>query len=316
MYIYAKPNEEVESVLEGANPGLVGTVGVQVINTATEVVVGARTTAGIKELPANSGAYYTKIKTPGTSGTYSISWDTGVVGPLTAAADILVVTETGRAPEREPEGTNLITLEELKIANGETGTVNDQNYTRAIESVSEAIRKYTDRSFGLPLVNEVRIYDYDVSGYIDIDDCTNVDSVEFKLGELVTPVQSYAWRAEPAQGPVHDYLVIPHWAGAYSPEMGFRYNLDVISRERGWPGVPPVVLVKATFGWPQTPADVREAAILVATSFSDDPEENVSESIENYAYSKGGSRAFGAAESVAISGRAKDLLSPYVRPLI
>lgn len=316
--LYAKPKEIFESSFEGAPTGLVGTVGYTIFKLSDGGVLQARKTAGIAEVPANSGSYYSLVTAPTELGSYAITWDSGVISPTTAASDTLIVTAAGRPPEAEPTANNLISLERLKIAKGDTSVnpTRDAKYEAAIAFASEAIRKFTDRSFGLPIKNETRIYDYDISGLIDIDDASVVEMVEFKLGNLVTPVQSYAWRAEPQSGPPFDYLVIPHWAGVYSPEMGFTYNLDIISKERGWPGTPPVVLVKGSYGWPEVPYDVQEAAILVAAEFSENPNENVSESIENYTYSKGGSRAFGAAESVAISGRAKDLLNPYVRPLI
>lgn len=316
--INARPNEEVESTFEAAPTGLVGTVGVAVYNLANGAVVLARSTAGISEIPAGSGFYYTKVKAPGTLGNYGVVWDTGVISPTTSASDTLVVTAGGHTPEREPEAHNLVTLEQVKIEKGID--LNDHKldvkFEYAIAYASEAIRKYCDRSFGIPLKTETRVFDYDISGFIDIDDATAITNVEMAIGTFITPIQPYAWRPEPAGGPIFDYLAIPHWAGAYSPEMGFTYNLDVISRERGWPGVPPTVKVTGSWGWPEVPADVQAAAVLTAILFADDPDENISESIENYAFSRGGSRQFGAAESVSIPGRARDLLSPYVRPLI
>lgn len=317
MYVYSRPEELVETYLESAPTGLVGTVGIQIINTANGAVVTPRTTAGITEIPAGSGAYYAKVTAPGSPGTYSIVWDTGTIGPLTTAADVLVVNSTGAVPPSIP-GQNIITLEQVRRAKGlqDDEHASDEKYEDAIAFVSEAIRKYCDRSFGLPLTTGVREYEYDQDGFVDIDDAASIESVEFKIGTFIAPVQPYAWRAEPIKGPPFDYIAIPHWASSYSPEMGFMYNLDVLSRERRFAYLPPTVLVKGTWGWPEVPLDVQQAAILTVINYADDPDENISESIENYSFSRGGSRQFGAAESVAISGRARDLLAPYVRFLI
>lgn len=316
--IYAKPNEIIESTFEGAPTGLLGTVGYSVYRLSDGGVQAARTILGISEIPTGSGYYYTKIAAPENIGPYSVVWDTGVISPTTSSSDTLLVTSQGKAPENEPTANNLITLEQVRRAKGlqDDEHASDEKYEDAIAFVSEAIRKYCDRSFGLPLTTGVREYEYDQDGFVDIDDAAVIESVEFKIGTFIAPVQSFAWRAEPIKGPPFDYIAIPHWASSYSPEMGFMYNLDVLSRERRFAYLPPTVLVKGTWGWPEVPLDVQQAAILTVINYADDPDENISESIENYSFSRGGSRQFGAAESVAISGRARDLLAPYVRFLI
>lgn len=317
MYVYSKPEEQVESYLEAAPTGLLGTVGVQVINTANGAVVSARKTTGITEIPSGSGAYYAKLTAPGSPGTYSIVWDTGVIGPDTTAADILVVNTTGVVPPSIP-GENLISVSELRVAKGmpTLTTEQEEKFNLAIEWASEAVRKYTDRAFGKPLTTGVRIYDFEPAGFINIDDASAVESVEFNVGGFITPIDSRYWRVEPLKGPIFDSLDIPHWAGIYSPQMGFTYNLDVFSKERGWPGLTPTVLVKGTWGWPEVPKDVQRAVLVTAAYFAQDPSQHVSESIENYSYSTGGSRAFGAAENIALPGDAKELLAPYVRILV
>lgn len=318
MYIYATPNEEVESYIEGAPAGLVGTVGYQVINLETDIAITGRKTSGIAEIPAGSGGYYAKVVAPNKPGSYGVVWDTGTITPETSATDVLVVNATGVVPPTVSGTGNLISLEQMKIAHGispeDVEAERDAKYELAIRGASEAIRKYTDRAFGTPMKTLSKYYEYDSSGFVDIDDAQEVKKVDFVFGTLITPLDQFYWRPEPQDGPPYDYLTVPHWAGIYSPEMGFRYNLDVISRDRGWPGLIPLVAVEAVWGWPEVPADVEEAAILTASAMAQKPDAYEAEHIESYGYSMGGSRGgVGLIEATAIPGRARDILNAYVR---
>jgi hypothetical protein len=314
VYIYATPNEEVESYIEGAPSGLTGTVGYQVINLETDVAIAARTTAGVVEIPAGSGAYYVKVLAPNKPGSYAVVWDTGEISPETSATDVLVVNSTGVVPPTVSGTGNLISLEQLRIAHGiPASTIDpelDAKYEQAIRGASAAIRSYTDRSFGVPTKTSTKLFEYDSSGFIDIDDAMEVKTVAFRFGALTLPLDEFYWRPEPQDGPPYEYMTIPHWAGIYSPQMGFRYNLDVISRERGWPGLIPLIAIEAVWGWPEIPADVEEAAILTAAAFAQKPDAFVGESIENYSYTMGTRSSL---KSEAIPDRARDLLNTFVR---
>jgi hypothetical protein len=89
--IYAAPSTTFEATLTGAPTGLVGTVGVRVLDNAGAETV-ARTTAGIIEFPAGSGFYSVSLAAPSVPGSYTVMWDTGTVGPATTFTDDLVVT--------------------------------------------------------------------------------------------------------------------------------------------------------------------------------------------------------------------------------
>jgi hypothetical protein len=170
----------------------------------------------------------------------------------------------------------------------------------------------------------VRTFEYDGSGYLDIDDCQAVTAValSFTLGpdQILDP--TYQWRPKPFNAPVHGqayyYLEI---AGAYpwglDPEMGFMQNLDMLAREGRLTAQMPVAKVTATWGWPAIPQDVKLAALWTlegwgAGDAGPTTPGVVSESIEGYARSFGGT---GAAEAertlLAIPNRARDLLSQY-----
>jgi hypothetical protein len=209
---------------------------------------------------------------------------------------------------------DLITLEELKIALGasltEVDDLKDKKLAKAISAASVAVRRFADRSFGLPLVAGSRIYEYDSSGFVDIDDAGEVSSVVFIFGGLEMPITNFYWRPEPQEGPPYTYLAIPHWAGVYSPQMGFTKNLDVIAKDRGWPGLIPTVKVFGKFGWPEVPDDVRQATIWTAAKFQEKPDQLVAESIANYSYL---SQNRGSGPPPAIPPDAQDILAAYVR---
>lgn len=314
MQLYAKPSETLEVSVEAGITGLVGTLGVQVINVETDVAVIVRTTAGISETPAGSGLYFTELTTPSQPGSYIVLWDKGTITPTTVAYDLLVINSLGVAPAATAEGENLISLDQLKtaenIAIGEIDPVRDAKLEQAILFASAAIRNYTDRSFGKPEVHGSRIYEYDSSGYLDIDDAMSIEALTFIFGTFETPIENFYWRAEPQEGPPYTYLTVPHWAGSISPEMGFTYNLDVISKDRGWPGLIPTIKVTGMFGWPEVPGDVQQAAIWTAAAMAEKPDAYVSESISGYSYTSSNRTS---SAPTAIPSRAKDILAAYER---
>lgn len=213
---------------------------------------------------------------------------------------------------------DLISLDELKYSLGDSVSEAtpdlDAKLHKSISAASDAIRKFTDRSFGVSIAKGVRIYDFDTSGYLDIDDAWLVEKVDFTIRTFTFPVPTEYWRSEPVEGPPYEYLVIPKWAGVYSPQMGFTYNLDRISQEHGWPGLMPQVKVEAEWGWPEVPEDVRQAAILTAATMAEKPDQMVSESIAQYSYTSQNRATAGPPP--AIPSKAQDLLAPYVRFLI
>lgn len=93
--IYAIPGSTFTAVLEGAATGLVGTVGVRIENPDGSNNT-ARTTSGIVELEAGSGAYAASgLVAPDTAGTYIVIWDTGGGSPSWASEELTV---TSRLP--------------------------------------------------------------------------------------------------------------------------------------------------------------------------------------------------------------------------
>lgn len=212
---------------------------------------------------------------------------------------------------------DLITLADLKtalnVAAGDVDPLRDARLQQAITQASAAVSTYADRNFGSSNVTETRNYEYDGSGYLDIDDASDITAVSFNwynYTQVLDPALQL-WRPEPYGYPVFTYLVLPTWHGQISPEMGFRQNLDVLWRERGLSTLPLTASVTGTWGWPTVPEDVKRAVIWTAASMSEEPGDMRSESIESYSYTRESSRT--SLESGAIPERAKDLLAPYVR---
>lgn len=90
--IYAQPSGPFEALLDGAEPGLVGTLGYQILDWDGGVAT-ARTTAGIVEIGPK--LYRAAVPAaPAIEGQYIIRWDTGGVDPE-YATEPLTVTATG-----------------------------------------------------------------------------------------------------------------------------------------------------------------------------------------------------------------------------
>jgi hypothetical protein len=93
MSITSPPSHPFETRVVHAPPGLVGVIGVRVLDNVGGVVV-ARHTSSITEDPAGSGSYVTTMTAPMTAGQYTILWDSdpgGVATQSNSAWEYLVV---------------------------------------------------------------------------------------------------------------------------------------------------------------------------------------------------------------------------------
>lgn len=209
----------------------------------------------------------------------------------------------------------LISLERLKrsLDIPASSTAKDQRLLEIIQSVSRMILNYTDRDFGSPSVTETRTYPYDGYGIVDIDDATAVTVVTITYPAAVPYVlNNLDWYAEPLIKPqgVYEWLVVPPGApyGGPSPEMGFKQNMDTYVPLLTQPTT---VAVTGTFGWPEVPPDVVEAAELIARDLHDRPSGDLqSHSIESFSESFADPRGF---QPTAIPAKAKDILDMYRR---
>lgn len=316
--MYAQPDTTVTAILEGPT-GLVGTLGVRIENPDGTTHT-ARTTAGIVEVEAGSGVYVkANLTAPDTVGTYIILWDTGGGSPVFSTEE-LVVTHTLPASALPTSG--IIDLAEYKTLMGvqPADTRKDTQITALLPAAAKAVRTYTGRNFEIasgPATE--REFQYDESGMLDIDDCTNITAIETDAGvaNASYSLDSAQWTAMPQDDSDVFYYVVIH-GGPYfglSPEMGFERNLDQ------YPYLAyksPLVRVTAQWGWASIPDDVKLATAFTVQEFlgstggaSGKTEGLTSEGIEGW------NRAWGArgggVQALAIPNRARDLLVNYQR---
>ena len=189
-----------------------------------------------------------------------------------------------------------------------------RKYNNAIQAASSAVRAYTDRDFTLNAsgVASARSFEYDDSGYIDIDDAQSVTGVTILMPYTAPslPLNTNQYQALPFDGPVKDNLVLyyPTLNYGMSREMGFTWNLDTYDGPMGGP--PPVVEVTAVWGWAAIPEDVQMATIWIASAFSEDDRSITSENIDSFG------RSYSTAPPSAIPLRARDLLDQYRRIVV
>lgn len=213
---------------------------------------------------------------------------------------------------------DILTLNEYRAFAGydPTDTSDDTKVTARLSAVSQAIRAFTERDFGASSVTEQRTYEYDGSGYLDIDDAATIIDVAVSNGGTDVALDSNMWQPKPERrddAPIYQYILLPPFLGAslQSPEMGFARNLDVYFREHQIWGFPTKVKVNATWGWPVIPEDVKLAAYWTLREWleRDDGEGLQAEAIEGWSRSWG--RSGEVAVAMAIPPRARDILANY-----
>jgi len=93
MALYIQVNSRFEATATGFATGLVGTLGVRILDNQGGTTI-ARTVSGIIELAPGSGSYAATLSAPAIPGDYTVYWDDGQVGPQHSAAEDLIVTTT------------------------------------------------------------------------------------------------------------------------------------------------------------------------------------------------------------------------------
>jgi hypothetical protein len=151
------PGAAFETTVGNMPSGLVGTIGVRILNNVTGATTLARTTAGIIEFPAGSGFYTATLTAPATDGYYSAFWDTGTVSPSTTAAESLnvgVVAVGGSLPS----GIDLCTLADVRafMKWKSSYTAEDALAQTAITGASQAIMDAVEREFAPATLSELR----------------------------------------------------------------------------------------------------------------------------------------------------------------
>jgi hypothetical protein len=249
--IYAAPGATIIATLANAPTGLVGTMGVQILNSAGAAVL-ARKTTGIVEQPAGSGEYIATLVVPTTAGTYVVFWDNGVISPSTTSDEELIVTWT--TPEAlAPSGSNLCTLSEVRAVMQKklSDTISNPLIELMIPSVSENIMRRCGREFA-PATNALtRTFEWPWEGqYVslapyDLRNLTEVtvDSDVSQGGQVISAQEYRLWPQPPADGTYLSIRLQP-----------FGAVLDrIVWRNRQ-------VKIKGDWGFLEVPADVKLAA--------------------------------------------------------
>jgi hypothetical protein len=212
--------------------------------------------------------------------------------------------------------TDLLTLAEYKtLGNIQTAdTRKDAMITALLPAVSNAIRMWTDREFEVSAgISTSRVFQYDNSGILDIDDCVAVTSISTDAG--VPGGQAYIlndfeFEVMPYGSPVNTYVILNGGPGSrWSGEMGFLRNMDryeYAPRHQ-------LMTVTATWGWPAIPPDVKLAAYFAINEQVSRPSgEGLSaEAIEGFSRSWG--RTGQLSPALMIPDRARDLLAMYAK---
>jgi len=246
----------------------------------------------------------------------------GVIDALTVVTDEQFKVVYPGSISDSMQGAPLASLEALKVAigtfpNPSAPNVKDAGLNQALAVASSMVRHYTGMLFETanPSVpTSTRQFEYDGSGYMNIDECTVVNGVVTNSGyqgaqDITLTVDE--WAAYPLNLPVKTWLRLPEgYVGrGISPEMGFTYNLDTIG-VRSYVK-PVIVTVDAVWGWPEIPYDVQQATIWTALAVAEGPQPYTQESIENYSRTKGP-----GADLEAIPDRAQAALAPYIVPQV
>lgn len=251
-------------------------------------------------------------------GAWTARWSGVISGGTVTGDENFTVLEPGSIGLGAPW---LVQLADARVALGITNssdTRKDSQIITAITAASVAIRNFTERQFGSPLVTETREFDYDNSGYLDIDDAAAVTGIQVVVphGDNLV-IDADMWRALPhrrVDAPVYTYVKIPTRVGQFSPAMGFTRNLDTYVTDHGLSDLPDLVQVTGTWGWPEVPADVKQAAYWTIRDWVNSPKASEALSSESIAgYARSWSRGFGGMGMLAIPNDARDLLVAYQR---
>jgi len=212
----------------------------------------------------------------------------------------------------------LLTLTEYKLMLGinPTLTTHDAQIEALIPAASNAVQKYVDRRFEAAASPAARTFAYDGSGFLDTDDFTDLQEVAASApftGGQPMPLGEEAFTAMPYRetedDDPHYYIVFHSPLAGFSPEMGFKNNLDNYEG----PPAPLIVTITASWGWPAVPDDVKLATAWTVQDAVSKPSNSDlrAEAIEGYSRSY---QNADAARILAVPNRARDILSNYARP--
>lgn len=212
---------------------------------------------------------------------------------------------------------DIVTLNEVRTLLGydPSNTTDDAKITGLIPAATIAIVNYAERDFSAPQTIEARTFEYDGSGWLDINDCTLVTSVEMVIpnaANIVLP--SDTWTAKPHGGPIYNYISLLAPYSGINVAMGFKQNYDVLYAEGRLCTGTNIMQVTAQWGWPSVPTDVKLATAWTIQDWMTKPSSDglSSEAIEGWSRSwRGSGGASNPFLATAIPKKAQDLLAQY-----
>lgn len=300
MPIYVAPKVAFEASVSGAPSGLVGTMGVRIVDVPTATTVLARTTAGIVEYPAGSGVYTTILTAPGTPGTYQVVWDSGVVSPTTSAEEDLFVSALYPG-EAVASGSDLCTLDQVRAWLGKPPADTAQNdvIQDVITRASRAIMRFADREFVARAANPAtRVFVVEGawrSRVLRVGDLAAAPTAVVVRTSTGSTVSTLNVASDIEVGP------LVRWGWEPITELRFVGGATLDGTHR--------VAVTGTWGWPSIPEDVQQAAIITAGHW-----------VRRYVQSGGSALSpeavdeTGVVESIPPAARA--LVVPYRMPVL
>lgn len=256
--IVAAPGASFEASLQNAPTGLVGTIGVRIVDGIGGTTT-ARSTAGIVETPAGSGIYVATLTAPTTAGSYQVVWDTGSVTPSTTAADDLVVASTAPAVSVAADG-DLTTLAAVRayMQTPAADTGSDAVAASLITRASQLIMRWIDRRVApLDTVDAVRLVPLAGAArtrHVWVGDLSAAPTTLRLLDDDAATVV-----ATIAAG---DRLLYPLERQSTDPIEAIRLLPAIGSLRSSW-----YLEVTGKWGWPAVPADIEHACILTVVTW-------------------------------------------------
>lgn len=267
------------------------------IRDATSALVNATTVTLTITLPDGSTTSPTVTNPPSVTGTYTYNYTTVQAGNHEWVATSTVPT-TSTPPERFRVRDTLAdyaTLTDLKsyLTITSTDTVDDNELYIALDAAQAAVERMTGRCFGYASATSARLFSkVSSSGYIQIDDVATATGLTVGTSNgdgTYTTLASTSWTVKPDNAIVRGY-----------PITGIQ-TYGACTTSALWPAFQ----VTAKWGWPQLPAEITQATLILAGRLfkrKGSPE---------------GVAGFGEFGTVRITGSDPDvarLLAPYTIP--
>lgn len=248
--IISPPSVAFEAIAQGFDTGLVGTIGVRVLDGQGATTT-ARSTSGIVETPASSGVYTATITAPASAGQYVVHWDDDA---SSNASEQLLVTSDYLSPTSPADAVSLCTVEQVKRdpTLSAVGTTHDTLIAEVIGQASRDFLGESGREFVFtkagsnPQAREIKVGGYYRDREIPIGDLSSTPTAVSLLAEDGSTLATLTVST--------DVEVLPRVRESWEPitALRLRYSAGGLSPSHR-------LSVTGTWGWPAVPEDVQLA---------------------------------------------------------